>query len=224
MKKLLLALSAAVLFSGAAQAERYVMVTHGEGKDPFWPVVQKGGEDAARAIGADFEYIFTPSGDMGDMAKSIAAAAATQPDGMVVSLPDPDALGQAIKDAVAAGIPVITMNSGLESSKEVGALMHVGQPEYLAGQAAGARAKAEGATKGVCFIQEAYNTALNDRCNGYGESVPIKLVDSSNDPATIPTRAAAGLQANPDIDAVLSVGPHVCAGVQQAIDELGMSV
>ena len=32
MKKLLLALSAAVLFSGAAQAERYVMVTHGEGK------------------------------------------------------------------------------------------------------------------------------------------------------------------------------------------------
>ncbi len=89
---------------------------------------------------------------------------------MVVSLPDPDALGQAIKDAVAAGIPVITMNSGLESSKEVGALMHVGQPEFLAGQAAGSRAKAEGATKALCFIQEAYNTALNDRCNGYGES------------------------------------------------------
>ncbi len=85
-------------------------------------------------------------------------------------------------------------------------------------------AKAEGATKALCFIQEAYNTALNDRCNGYGESVPTKLVDSSNDPATIPTRAAAGLQANPDIDAVLSVGPHVCVGVQQAIDELGMSV
>ena len=40
----------------------------------------------------------------------------------------------------------------------------------------------------------------------------------------IPTRAAAGLQANPDVDAVLSVGPHVCVGVQQAIDELGMSV
>ena len=44
MKKFVLALSAAVLMAGAAQAERYVMVTHGEGKDPFWPVVQKGGE------------------------------------------------------------------------------------------------------------------------------------------------------------------------------------
>jgi simple sugar transport system substrate-binding protein len=160
MKKLVLALAALALTAGAAQAERYVMITHGEGKDPFWPVVQKGGEDAARHVGADFEYIFNPSGDMGDMAKSITAAAATQPDGIVVSLPDPDALGQAIKDAVAAGIPVITMNSGLESSKEVGALMHVGQPEFLAGQSAGARAKAEGATKGLCFIQEAYNTAL----------------------------------------------------------------
>jgi ABC-type sugar transport system substrate-binding protein len=40
------------------------MITHGEGKDPFWPVVQKGGEDAARAIGADFEYIYNPSADM----------------------------------------------------------------------------------------------------------------------------------------------------------------
>jgi simple sugar transport system substrate-binding protein len=186
--------------------------------------VQKGGEDAARHIGADFEYIFNPSGDMGDMAKSIAAAAATQPDGMVVSLPDPEALGQAIKDAVAAGIPVITMNSGLESSASLGALMHVGQPEYLAGQSAGARAKAEGATKALCMIQEAYNTALTDRCGGYAEAIPTELVDSSNDPATIPTRAAAGLQANPDVDAVLSVGPHVCVGVQQAIDELGMSV
>ena len=223
MKKIILTVLVSFL-SLSAFAERYVMVTHGEGKDPFWPVVQKGGEDAARHVGADFEYIFNPSGDMGDMAKSIAAAAATQPDGMVVSLPDPEALGQAIKDAVAAGIPVVTMNSGLESSASLGALMHVGQPEFLAGQSAGARAKAEGATKALCMIQEAYNTALTDRCGGYAEAIPTTLVDSSNDPATIPTRAAAGLQANPDVDAVLSVGPHVCVGVQQAIDELGMSV
>ena len=84
MKKIVMAVSAMMMMASAAQAERYVMVTHGEGKDPFWPVVQKGGEDAARHVGADFEYIFNPSGDLGDMAKSIAAAAATQPDGMVV--------------------------------------------------------------------------------------------------------------------------------------------
>ena len=225
MKKLILSIAALALFATSAFAERYVMITHGEGKDPFWPVVQKGGEDAARAIGADFEYIYNPSADMADMASSIQAAAATQPDGMVISLPDPDALGPAIKAAVAAGVPVITMNSGLESSASLGALMHVGQPELLAGQKAGERAKAEGATSALCMMHEQYNTALNDRCNGYGEAVNIvTTVDTTSDPATITTRAAAALQANPGVDSVLSVGPHTCMGVQAALDDLGMSV
>ena len=224
MKKFLIAIAALVLVTSSAFAERYVMVTHGEGNDPFWPVVQKGGEDAARAIGADFEYIYNPSADMADMASSIQAAAATSPDGMVISLPDPDSLGAAIKAAVAAGVPVITMNSGLESSASLGALMHVGQPEYLAGQSAGARAKAEGATKALCMIQEAYNTALVDRCEGYGESVPMEFTDTTSDPATIQTRATAALQANPDVDAILSVGPHVCDAVSKALDDLGMTV
>jgi len=224
MKKILLTFAAIVLITSSAFAERYVMVTHGEGNDPFWPVVQKGGEDAARAIGADFEYIYNPSADMADMASSIQAAAATSPDGMVISLPDPDSLGPAIKAAVAAGVPVITMNSGLESSASLGALMHVGQPEYLAGQSAGARAKAEGATKALCMIQEAYNTALVDRCEGYGEAVPMEFTDTTSDPATIQTRATAALQANSDVDAVLSVGPHVCDAVSKALDDLGMTV
>ena len=224
MKKILLTFAAIVFVTSSAFAERYVMVTHGEGNDPFWPVVQKGGEDAARAIGADFEYIYNPSADMADMASSIQAAAATSPDGMVISLPDPDSLGAAIKASVDAGVPVITMNSGLESSASLGALMHVGQPEYLAGQSAGARAKAEGATKALCMIQEAYNTALVDRCEGYGESVPMEFTDTTSDPATIQTRATAALQANPDVDAILSVGPHVCDAVSKALDDLGMTV
>ena len=224
MKKFLITLFSIMFVAGVVSAERYVMVTHGEGNDPFWPVVQKGGEDAARAIGADFEYIYNPSADMADMASSIQAAAATSPDGMVISLPDPDSLGPAIKAAVASGVPVITMNSGLESSASLGALMHVGQPEFLAGQSAGARAKAEGATKALCMIQEAYNTALVDRCEGYGEAVPMEFTDTTSDPATIQTRATAALQSNPDVDAVLSVGPHVCDAVSKALDDLGMTV
>ncbi len=224
MKKFLITLFSIMFVAGVVSAERYVMITHGEGNDPFWPVVQKGGEDAARAIGADFEYIYTPSADMADMASSIQAAAATSPDGLVISLPDPDSLGPAIKAAVASGVPVITMNSGLESSASLGALMHVGQPEFLAGQSAGARAKAEGATKALCMIQEAYNTALVDRCEGYGEAVPMEFTDTTSDPATIQTRATAALQSNPDVDAVLSVGPHVCDAVSKALDDLGMTV
>ncbi|MEM7444637.1 MAG: sugar ABC transporter substrate-binding protein [Pseudomonadota bacterium] len=226
MKKLLLTSVALVAIAGTAQAERYVMVTHTQGTDPFWPVVERGGRDAAEDLGVDFEYNFAPSGDMSDMAQLIEAATATQPDGIIVSLPDPDALGGAIQDAVDAGIPVITMNSGLESSAGLGALMHVGQPERDAGFAAGQRAMAEGVTKGLCLNQEAFNTALVDRCSGYFDAMGAELnqIDVSNDVAQIETRTAAALTADPEIDGLLAVGPHVCAAAATAVEEVGADV
>ena len=225
MKRAIL-FAAALLVSGAASAERFVMITHTQGTDPFWPVVQKGGEDAAKAVGAEFEYNFAPSGDMADMARLIEAATATQPDGIVVSLPDADALGGAIKAAADSGIPVITMNSGLESSAAVGALMHVGQPERLAGEKAGERAKAEGATKALCLNQESFNTALVDRCEGYFAAMgaDLNMIDVSNDVAQIKTRTAAALQADTEVDALLAVGPHVCVAAAEAVKEVGAEI
>ena len=226
MKKFLLAAAAGLLLSTPALAERYVMVTHTQGTDPFWPVVEKGGKDAAAAMGVDFEYNFAPSGDMADMAKLIEAATATNPDGIIVSLPDPDALGNAIRGATSAGIPVITINSGLESYKDVGALMHIGQPERLAGEKAGERAMAEGATNALCLNQEAFNTALVDRCSGYFDAMgkELNMIDVSNDVAQIKTRTAAALQADPSIDALLAVGPHVCEAAAAAVDDVGTDV
>lgn len=226
MKKFALAAAGLALLAGPALAERYVMITHTQGTDPFWPVVEKGGKDAAAALGVDLEYNFAPSGDMADMAALIEAATATQPDGIIVSLPDADALGNSIRAAVDSGIPVITINSGLESSAGLGALMHIGQPEYLAGQKAGERAKSEGAGKALCLNQEAYNTALVDRCTGYFEAMgqELNMIDVSNDVAQIKTRTAAALQADPEIDSVLAVGPHVCEAAADAVDEVGAEV
>ncbi len=226
MKKIILSFAALMLFAGSAMAEKYIMVTHTQGTDPFWPVVEKGGRDAAEALGVEFEYRFAPSGDMADMAKLIESAVATNPDGLVVSLPDPDALGNAIRAAANAGIPVVTINSGLESSKDVGAIMHVGQPERLAGEKAGERAMAEGVTNGLCLNQEAFNTALVDRCTGYFDAMgkDLNMIDVSNDVAQIKTRTAAALQADPSIDALLAIGPHVCEAAAEAVDEIGAEI
>jgi len=226
MKTFATAAAILAVSASAAFAERYVMITHTQGTDPFWPVVEKGGRDAAAAVGAELEYNFDVSGDMSAMAALIEAAAASQPDGIIVSLPDADALGPAIRSAVDDGIPVITMNSGLESSAELGALMHVGQPERDAGQAAGERAAAEGVTNGLCLNQEAFNTALVDRCTGYFDGVggDLNMIDVSNDPAQIETRTAAALQADESIDGVLAVGPHVCEAAQKAIEAVGADV
>ena len=118
------------------------------------------------------------------------------------------------------------MNSGLESSAAVGALMHVGQPERLAGEKAGARAKDEGVTNGLCLNQEAFNTALVDRCEGYfaGVGGDLNMIDVSNDVTQIETRTAAALSADPSIDGVMAVGPHVCAAANKAIKDVGADV
>ena len=226
MKKLSLVAIALSMVATSAMAERYVMVTHTQGTDPFWPVVEKGAKDAAAALGVDLEYNYAPSGDMADMAKLIEAGAATQPDGLIVSLPDPEALGGAIKAAADSGIPVITINSGLESSKAVGAIMHVGQPERLAGEAAGARAAAEGVSKGLCLNQEAFNTALVSRCEGYFDAMgmDLNMIDVSNDVAQIKTRTAAALSADASVDGILAVGPHVCEAAADAVAEVGAEV
>jgi simple sugar transport system substrate-binding protein len=227
MKRMLLAAAAALLLTTTPSlAERYVVVTHTQGTDPFWPVVEKGAKDAAAALGVELEYNFAPSGDMADMAKLIEAATATRPDGLIVSLPDAAALGNAIKAASGAGIPVITINSGLESYAAVGALMHIGQPEKLAGQKAGERAAREGVTNPLCLNQEAFNTALVDRCNGYFSAMgkELKMIDVSNDVAQIKTRTAAALQADASIDALLAVGPHVCEAAATAVDDVGADI
>lgn len=226
MRKVLLAATAVTALAAAAHAERYVLITHTQGTDPFWPVVERGARDAATAVGAEFDHLFAPSGDMADMARLIELATASQPDGLIVSLPDAAALGPAIKAASESGIPVITINSGLEHYQEVGALMHVGQPERLAGEAAGQRAKTEGANKALCLNHEAFNTPMVERCEGYFEAIgqTLNMIDVSNDVAQIKTRTAAALQADPEIDALLAVGPHVCEAAADAVREVGAEV
>ncbi|MCD1636384.1 sugar ABC transporter substrate-binding protein [Martelella mediterranea] len=225
MKQLLLASAALMSMACAASAERYVMITHTMGTDPFWPIVEMGGRDAAEQVGADFEHNFAPSGDMADMARLIESAAATQPDGIIVSLPDPDALGGAVTDATEAGIPVITINAGEEYSEQLGALMHIGQSSKVAGQGAGERLLEEKGEIGraLCLNHEAFNTDLVTRCEGFFDAIgqDLNMIDVSNDVAQITTRTAAALQSDPEVDTLLAVAPHTCEAAATAIDEVG---
>ena len=216
----------AVMAANGAFAERYVVITHTQGTDPFWPVVEKGAKDAAASVGADIEYFFPPSGEIADMRQLIEAATASRPDGLIVSLPDPVALGDAIRAAVARGIPVITINSGFEASGSVGALMHVGQPEGLAGEKAGTRAALEGATRGLCLNHEVFNIAVRARCEGYfsGLGQSVNMIAVPNEEQQIRAHTAAALRADPALDAILAPGPHVCEAAAQAIADVGRDV
>ena len=90
---------------------RFVVVSHGQASDPFWSVAANGVSDAGDDMGVTVEYQSPGTFDMVEMSAIIDAAVASQPDGLIVTIPDADALGDSIRAAVAAGIPVISMNS-----------------------------------------------------------------------------------------------------------------
>ena len=72
---------------------------------------------------------------------------------------NPDGLEDSIKAAVDAGVPVITINSGIDDWQDFGAITHVGQSETIAGEAAGEQLNEAGVTNVICVIQEAGNVA-----------------------------------------------------------------
>ena len=202
----LLVLGVLALSIGSVTAQdqrpyRIVVVTHGQASDPFWSVVANGVNDAARDMRVTVEYQAPGTFDMVAMAQLIDAAVASNPDALVVSLPDADALGPSIEAAVAAGIPVMTINSGSDVAQALGAMAHIGQTEYEAGYGAGQRMAAAGATNALCVNQEVGNAALDLRCQGFtdamgeaGGAVNVLAVELA-DPTGAQSRIAAALAA-----------------------------
>jgi simple sugar transport system substrate-binding protein len=150
---------------------RMFVITHGQASDPFWAVVQNGAEAAASQLGVSVTYEAPDTYDIARMRRLIAAATATRPAGLVVSLPNPAALAPAIRAAVRAGIPVISINSGSEAFRRLGTLLHVGEDEYQAGYDAGRRMRAAHVHRALCVIHEAGNLDLRRRCRGFAAAL-----------------------------------------------------
>lgn len=207
-KMVLSAVAVAACTLGAAHAQNIAVVTHGQANDAFWSVVKNGVEAAAKDSGAKVTYRAPESFDMVAMSRLIDAAVNQKPDGLVVSLPDASALGPAIQRAVKAGIPVITINSGLESSKKLGAVLHVGQSEYDAGKSAGEKLKAMGGKNGICVNQEVGNVSLDLRCKGFADGFggKSKVVPTGNDPTEVRSKVKAALDSDTAIDTIMALG------------------
>jgi simple sugar transport system substrate-binding protein len=196
-----------------AEGERFVFVSHAPDSDSWWNTIKNALKNAEHDLGVKVEYRNPPSGDLADMARVVEQASASNPTGIIVTIADFNVLETPIKNAIAKGIPVITVNSGTaEQSKKLGALMHIGQPEYDAGKGAGERAKAAGVTKFVCVNHYITNTASIERCQGYADGLGVKLgdqmLDSGMDPTDVYNRLKAFLTAHPDTNGILTLGPN----------------
>lgn len=233
LKKLVLATAVAAVpmmaaTTVAAEGERYILVSHAPDSDSWWNTIKNGIALAGEQMDVDVEYRNPPTGDLADMARIIEQAAASGPNGIITTLADFDVLSGPIRAAVDQGINVIIMNSGTpEQTREVGALMFVGQPEYDAGLAAGLRAKGDGVESFVCVNHVISNVVVGERCRGFADGLGVELgssmIDSGQDPSEIKNRVQAYLNANPDTDAVLTLGPTSANPTILALEEMGLA-
>ncbi len=211
----------------AARDHRIVVVSHGQSSDPFWSVAANGVNTAATDMGVEVEYQAPGTFDMVEMSQIIDAAVASSPDGLIVTIPDGDALGPSIQAAVDAGVPVISMNSGSDVFEEFGVLVHVGQTEYEAGLIAGQEMAKEGVTNALCINQEVGNAALDARCDGFsdglGGSVEVVQVDLA-DPTGAQATVAGKLGASDGLEGILALGPTGAIPTLAAVSEAGSDV
>lgn len=207
-----------------AAGGNYVLIRHGLPSDSFWQPVQKGFEEAGKTYGAKTTFQATGNSPA-DEAKAIDQAIAQKVNGIAVTLADAGAEGPAIKRAIEAGIPVVTLNSGSDDWQKVGALAHVGQDETIAGEGAGTKFKELGAKKLLCILHQQGNLGLEARCNGakstFGGDVKTQYVPGTADGPGTESAIKATLQTDSSIDAVLTLDPDISALAASAIKDSG---
>jgi simple sugar transport system substrate-binding protein len=214
------------LAAHAQRKPRIIVVTHGQAADAFWLIVRNGIEIAAKETDSDVDYRSPEKFDLQAMARLIDEAVASEPDGLVVSIPDAAALSKSVRAAVAAKIPVISTNSGLEISHRLGCLMHIGQAEEAAGRKAGQKMKGMGVKEAIILNQEVGNIALDERIKGFragfeGPFHHVQVLPVKMNFEECQDLVYDYLQKNPTVDGVMSLGPIAAEPALAAIAQLG---
>jgi simple sugar transport system substrate-binding protein len=208
---------------GGNSGYTFAMITHETPGDTFWDRIRAGAEQAAKDTGSTLKYSSDP--DATKQATLIDTAVNSKVDGIAATLVTPDALIPSLKKAEAAGIPVDTFNSGLDFYQQAGSIAHFSSDEKLAGQQAGAKAKAAGATKILCTIQQTGSVALEDRCAGVKDSFPNteNLQVNGADDSAVTSSIQAKLAQDKDINWVITLGAAQSLDTIKAISATGRS-
>jgi simple sugar transport system substrate-binding protein len=191
---------------GGNSGYTFAMITHETPGDTFWDRIKAGANQAAKDTGSTLKYSADP--DATKQAVLIQNAIDSHVDGIATTLVTPDALIPSVKKAIAAGIPVDSFNSGTDFFKQAGSLTHFSSDEFLAGQQAGQKAKAAGATKILCTIQQSGSVALEDRCRGVKDSFPNteNLQVNGADDSAVTSAIQAKLSQDKDVNWVITLG------------------
>jgi simple sugar transport system substrate-binding protein len=196
------------------------LITHQAPGDTFWDLVRRGAEAAAAKDNVELQYAHDP--DAAAQANLVRSAVSAKAAGIAVTLADPAAMTPAVQAAIAGGIPVVAVNSGIGAWKGLGLMEYFGQDETIAGRAAGERFTHEGAQNALCVIHEPGHVGLEARCDGLASGFAgktQKLYVDGVDKATVKRAVMAKLEQDFSFDRILTLGAPMALAALEAVAE-----
>ena len=146
----------------------YCLISHGGEDDLFWGLAVESSVAAAGALHIDVRSeSYALAAEQAEAIRRCVADGAT---GIATTLAEPEVLKPAVREAIEAGIPVVSFNSGAEVASEVGTVMHISLDDREGGRIAADEFNARGIEGNVlCVIHQPTNIGLHDRCDGFEE-------------------------------------------------------
>lgn len=148
------------------QARPLCVVGHGDREtDFFWNLLSQAVDNASYIARLNVRTAFSSDGEA--QAAAIRQCTADGAWGIAATLADVDAVGDALREAHAAGVNVLTYNSGGRSSGAVNAYAHLALDDLRGGELVGERLNESGVRGEVwCVIHQSNNVGLEERCDG----------------------------------------------------------
>jgi len=212
----------------AGQAKTFYWISHGSPADPVWTYFLAGAKQWAADTGQTVNTSFH-NGDVPSHQEAVRAAIAAKADGIVTTSPDPGSLVAVVKEAKAAGIPIINFNT---PDPTAGFDAYVGGDnttfgrhwaQYLvdkglvkSGDFVWLPVEVPGATYGV-QEEEGISSVLKPL------GVTWEVTDNTLDQAEVISRMVDYLTANrTKIKAIIGLGDLVTGSIKRVFDQVGV--
>jgi ribose transport system substrate-binding protein len=172
---------------GAHDSDEYFVLVSANLQVPYWKAAGAGFSNAGTQMKVRSDFIGPQNYDPKAEREAVDQAVQKKATGILLAVTDPALLKDSIDKAVAAGVPVITIDSDAPSSKR---LFFIGTNNYQAGFTGGQRLAQELKGKGnVVVFSMPDQSNLQERLRGYQEALAktpgikiTRVVDIQGDP------------------------------------------